>query len=112
MADAPCSQEIPGSAGRRVRLAISLWLAPLLAYPAWSQQVAFSLTAGTGAPGSTVTLSLSMTASGGAQPASLQWRIGYPSDVTSVAVNAGTALTAAGKSVTCFSSGGSTTCVA
>ncbi|MBZ5676601.1 MAG: hypothetical protein LAP61_20375 [Acidobacteriia bacterium] len=69
-----------------------------------------SVSSGSAAPGSAVALNVSMTASG-ASPTGLQWKLNYPADVTSVAVVPSSAATAAGKSVTCMGSGGSTTCL-
>src|SRR6266850_7396117 len=69
---------------------------------AMAQQATVSLSSGSGAPGGAVSLSVSLTSSGGAQPSSLQWTMNYPaSDVTGVNVTAATSAIAANKSVSC-----------
>jgi len=79
---------------------------------AMAQQVALSLGSGSAIPGRSVSLNLSLTTSGGAQPTALQWIIAYPaSAVSSVSVTPGAAATAASKNVTCSSRTGSTICV-
>jgi hypothetical protein len=79
---------------------------------AMAQQVALSLASGSAIPGRSVSLNLSLTTSGGAQPTALQWIIAYPaSAISSVSVTPGTAATAASKNVTCSSRAGSTICV-
>ncbi len=75
------------------------------------QQVALSLGSGSGTPGSIVTLSLSLTASGGAQPAGLQWTIGYSANIISVVETIGSAASAAGKSMQCNYQSGTATCL-
>ena len=81
--------------------------------PAQAQQVNVSLGSGSSVPGSTLALNLSLTTSGGAQPAVVQWTMSYSAtDVTSVSVNDGPTATAADKSVLCSSTPGSTVCVA
>ena len=93
-------------------LAIFLLGFIFLSSPAEAQQVDVSLSSGSSVPGSTVELDLSLTTSGGAQPAVVQWTMSYSAtDVTSVSVNDGPTATAAGKSVLCSSTPGSTTCV-
>src|SRR6266566_9574504 len=68
------------------------------ASPAVAQQATVSFSSGSGVPGGTVSLSASLTTSGGAQPATLQWTMTYSaSDVTSVNVAPGTSAIAAGK---------------
>ena len=80
--------------------------------PSQAQQVNVSLGSGSSVPGSTVELDLSLTTSGGAQPAVIQWTMNYSSaDIASVSVAAGPTATAAGKSILCSSKPGSTTCV-
>ncbi|HTX35795.1 MAG TPA: putative Ig domain-containing protein, partial [Bryobacteraceae bacterium] len=54
-----------------------------------------------------------MTAGSGGSPAGLQWTLTYPSsDITSFSVAAGSALTAAGKTLSCGSGTGQVICVA
>src|SRR5258708_34079657 len=72
---------------------------------AWSQAVSLSVSGGSGAPGTTVTLGVGLSSSGGAQPAGVQWDVLFVSSDLSPA--AGTfyatrgAASAAGKSATC-----------
>ena len=54
--------------------------------PVLGQQVTLSLGSGNTTPGSAVALNLSMTATGGALPTSLQWTMNYATDVTGVTV--------------------------
>ena len=78
-----------------------------------AQQVTISLGSGSAAPGSSVTVPVTMTATSGVQPAGLQWTMGYSStDVSSVTVTAGSSATAAGKTVSCSNTSTSTTCIA
>src|SRR5436190_24267821 len=67
----------------------ALWLAVTLlaASHADAQQVTLSVSSGSATPGSTVALTVSMAATGGALPSSLQWTMNYSAaDVTSVSV--------------------------
>src|SRR5205814_3454216 len=98
---------------RLIRVKHSLWLAAsvgiscLTQNAMGAQQVSLSLSSGSASSGSTVTLSIAMESNGNAQPASLQWSMGYaPSDVDEVTVVPGPAALAAGKSVSCSSGGG------
>lgn len=77
----------------------------------FGQQVSLSLDSAQGVPGSTVSLNLTMSATGGAQPTGLQWTIGYPASLTGVSVTTGAAAGAAGKSAQCSIGTGSATCV-
>jgi hypothetical protein len=73
---------------------------------------ALVLSSGSVAPGSAVSLNLSLTATTGNTPAALQWTLTYPaSAISGVTVTAGPSATAAGKSPTCASNSGSYTCV-
>src|SRR5712691_4341423 len=79
--------------------------------PALAQQVAISLSSGSSAPGGSAALNISLTTSGGAQPASVQWTMSYlSSDIANVSVTLGPAIVS--KTVSCSSTGGSTMCVA
>lgn len=83
----------------------------LLARVSMSQTVALSLTSGSGAPGSTVTLDLSLS-SGGVPVSGLQWKIHYWAvDISSIQVLTGPAATAAGKAVSCAPSADSYICL-
>ncbi len=73
-------------------------------HPAWAQQVALSLSSGVAQPGSSVALTASLTATGGAKPTAIQWTMSYAAGVTGVAV------VARQKSVQCASKSGSTVC--
>ncbi len=87
-------------------------LAGLLAAQASGQQVALSLGSGSGLPGSTVTVSMTMTASGGAQPSGLQWTMSYSSSAISGVVGTiGGAASAAGKTLQCSYGSGTANCL-
>ena len=78
---------------------------PLLA------QTSLSLPSASANPGAVVSLGLTLTTAGTA-PAGLQWTLSYPAtQISSVSVTSGPTATAAGKTVTCASSPGSTTCI-
>jgi len=65
-------------------------------------QITMSLASGSGNPGSAVVLNLSMSDPNLTNPASLQWVMTYSNaDFSAVSVVAGSAATAAGKSITC-----------
>jgi len=68
------------------------------------QSVTLSVGSGSGTAGTTVSLPINLSSSGGAQTAGLQWSFVYSSDITSVTVAAGPSATNAGKSVTCSGS--------
>jgi hypothetical protein len=92
-------------------LAITGFFAILIG-PAYSQSVTLTTGSGSGAPGATVNIGISVASSGGAQPAGLQWTLSYSSaDISNITVTADSAATSAGKSVSCSSSSGSTICV-
>jgi uncharacterized protein (TIGR03437 family) len=78
------------------------------------QQVALAVGSGSAAPGTSITVPITLTISGGALPAGLQWTMGYSaSDISGVTVTAGSSATAASKTVTCLSASSTTTnCVA
>ena len=77
-----------------------------------AQNVALSLASGAGSPGTLVTLNVSLNAAIGNQPAGVQWTLNYSGgDFSSVGFAAGGAATAAGKSVSCSSGSGTSTCV-
>jgi trimeric autotransporter adhesin len=68
------------------------------------QSVTLSVGSGSATAGTTVSLPINLSSSGGAQTAGLQWSFIYSSDITSVTVAAGPSATNAGKSVTCSGS--------
>jgi uncharacterized protein (TIGR03437 family) len=87
-----------------------LWV---LASSAVAQQANVSLSSASSVPGGTVSVSISLATTGGAQPAAVQWTMGYAaSNVSGVSVSAGSSLTAAGKSVMCSPNSTGTICVA
>src|SRR5579863_6756573 len=76
-----------------------------------AQTASLTLGSGAGAPGSNVTLNLTLAA-GGTQPAALQWTLQYsPSDISGVTAAIGAAANSAGKAVTCTTASGSALCV-
>jgi Cohesin domain len=68
---------------------------------AFAQNVSLSMGSGSSAAGGTVTVPLSLTSSGGAQPMGLQWSFSFSGDVLGVSVSAGTSATNAQKSIAC-----------
>src|SRR5215472_12275435 len=96
-----------------VRHQIGPYLLLLLTSLGHGQTVSLNLSSGSGIQGSSVALNLSLNAGSGVSPTALQWSLSYSqADVASINVTAGTALTAAGKTVSCASKTGSTTCLA
>lgn len=86
-------------------------LAVLLSSLGVAQTAALSLSSGSGSPGNIVSLTLSLTGSGG-QPAAVQWTLPYSAtDISALSFSAGAMATAAGKSISCNSTAGSPTCV-
>src|SRR5271170_5090752 len=76
-----------------------------------AQSVTLELSSGVGSPGTSVTLALSLNATG-ATPAAAQWALEYSAaDFSSVTVTAGPAATEAGKTVSCNQTAGATKCV-
>lgn len=65
------------------------------------QSVQLSIGSGSGTPGGTVTVPITVASSGGAQTTGLQWTFSYSSDITGVTVVAGASTTDAGKSLSC-----------
>ena len=94
------------------RVRVILFLTPLLVGScAYGQTGSLSLASGSIPSGATISLNLSLSAS--IAPAAVQWAFSYSaSDVTSISVAAGPALTAAGKSLSCNTANGSTICLA
>ncbi len=76
-----------------------------------AQNASIAIGSGTGIPGSGVSVPMTLTTSGGVKPSSLQWTMAYSSDISNVVVAAAANATNAGKSVTCSSTSGKTTCV-
>lgn len=65
------------------------------------QSVNLTLGSASGNPGSSVSVPITITGSGGAQTAGLQWSFSYPGGVTGVTVVAGSSALTAGKLVSC-----------
>src|ERR1019366_314607 len=105
----------------RDRRALHGWFARVLlchsvlllgAIQIFGQQVAVSLGSAVTTPGSSAALTVSTSASGGVQPAILQWTMQYPADVTSIEVSPGPAAVTAGKTITCSYGISAATCLA
>ena len=80
---------------------------------ALGQQVTIGLSSGSSAPGGTVTLNISISSSGGAQPAAVEWSMPYSfSDALATSVVAGPALTGINKGVLCTNNAFGAICVA
>jgi hypothetical protein len=94
----------------RVLVCHSLFL--LTAGQSFGQQVALSLNSAITTPGASAALTVSASASGGVQPAILQWTMQYPADVTGVEVIPGPTATNAGKNITCSYGVSAATCLA
>src|SRR5258708_5196567 len=89
----------------------ALFVLGFAALPASAQQATVTLDSATTSPGGSVNLNISLTTSGGAQPAGLQWTMNYPAaDIGTVSVVAGASANAAGKTVSCANNSGSTIC--
>lgn len=84
----------------------------LTASQSFGQQVALSLSSATTTPGSNAVLTISKSASGSVQPATILWTVQYPADVTGVEVSPGPAAANAGKTITCSYGVSAATCVA
>jgi len=79
---------------------------------ALAQSVSLSTSTATGTPGSTVGITISLATSGGAQPAALEWTIGYSTtDITAVSVTATGSAATANKTVICANGTGTTICI-
>ena len=65
------------------------------------QSVTLSVGSGSGIAGGSVVVPITLTSSGGAQAAAVQWSLSYSSDITGITFAAGIAATNAGKSIEC-----------
>jgi len=75
-------------------------------------QIALRLSSASAAPGSTVTLNVSLSSSSGSAPAGLQWTFNYPTAmVQTVSAQAGPAAVSAGKSISCADAPGAYQCL-
>ncbi|MBZ5577623.1 MAG: hypothetical protein LAP40_13765 [Acidobacteriia bacterium] len=80
--------------------------------PALGQTDSLALSSSSAAPGGTVTLNLSLNAPTGQQPSGIQWTFGYSAaDVVALSAAAGPSASAAGKTLSCSSSPGSSLCI-
>jgi len=68
---------------------------------AFTQSITLSIGSSSGTAGGTVSLPISLSSSGGAQTAGLQWTFTFSSDITGVTVVAAPLATSAAKSVSC-----------
>ena len=79
---------------------------------AFGQSGSLSLSSSVVTPGGTVSLNLSLNSSSGSQPAGIEWTFAYStSNIVAISASAGTAATAAGKSLSCAGSPGSYMCL-
>jgi uncharacterized protein (TIGR03437 family) len=84
----------------------------LLPTATFGQPLSLALSSGAGAPGTTVSLSITLEADAGTQPAGLQWTLNYSSaDFMAVQVVASSSATMAGKSISCAGQSGSLICL-
>lgn len=96
---------------RPLGLGLLIALAVFGCTPGSAQQANLSIASGSGKPGGTVSLALSL-GSITTQPGSLEWTMSYSaSDISGVTVAASSAASVAHKTVSCNSSSGSTVCV-
>lgn len=92
-----------------VQLFLCCLAAPLSCF---GQSAAFALSSGSGNPGATVTLNLTLSDTSSDLPAALQWTFSYSTtDFSAATVSAGPEATAGGKSVSCNTTAGSMTCL-
>jgi uncharacterized protein (TIGR03437 family) len=95
--------------GRRICVAFAALLAVGWAH---AQNTSLTLASGSAVKGGVLSLNLSLSAAASA-PAGLEWTLSYPaSDVVSLSMAAGPALSAAGKTLNCSSAVGAVTCLA
>jgi len=99
--------------------AVRRWCTPVAAssilwlfIPALCGQVSLDLASGSANSGGTISLTLSLTATPGDEPAGVQWTLAYPAgDLSLLGITAGPALASAGKSLYCNQRIGITTCL-
>jgi len=78
----------------------------------FTQEASLSASSGSAMPGGTAALNLSLNSTPGSEPSALQWTINYPAaDFSALSVTAGPAAQAAGKSISCSSGAGTSTCL-
>ena len=98
---------------RRIPQVFSFLCIILLGRCLFGQTPSLILASGVASPGGPVSLALSLNASPGSSPASLQWTLQFATgDVSAVSSLADVGLNVAGKALSCASSNGSLTCVA
>ena len=105
-------RELRSGRGWFVRVLVCHGLFLLTAGLSFGQQVALSLNSAITTPGASAVLTVSTSASGGVQPAILQWTMQYPAEVTAVEVTPGPAATNASKNITCSYGVSAATCLA
>jgi len=82
------------------------------AHPSFGQTDSLILSSGSTASNGTVSLNVNLTATGGNEPAGIQWTLTYTQgNVTAISVTAGPAAIAAGKTLNCFAGSGNYTCL-
>jgi hypothetical protein len=82
--DASWFRDLRSLRGWFARILVCNGLFLLTVSQSFGQQVALSLSSATTIPGASAALTVSTSASGGVQPAILQWTLQYPADVTSI----------------------------
>jgi hypothetical protein len=104
--------QIPVSIRSGVNMALRIFvLAATIPWVCLAQSAALKLSSGTASPGTSVTLALTLDATG-ASPASAQWALEYAAaDFSAVTVTAGPAVTKSGKQIACNQTTGATTCM-
>lgn len=106
-----CSTLIRKLASPHRSLQIAL-IALLAAHGAAFGQIALGLSSASAAPGSTVTLNVSLSSAAGSAPAGLQWTFTYSDAlVATVSAQAGPAAVSAGKSISCSGAPGAYQCL-
>ena len=89
-------------------LALLLAVVPGVAFG----QGTLALSSGSATQGGSVALNLTLTSAAGSSLVGVQWTLTYAAgNIASIAVVAGSSATAAGKTITCFSSSGSYACL-
>jgi hypothetical protein len=99
--DAFWFRDLRSLCGWFARVVICHSLILLAASQSFGQPVAISLSSATTIPGSSTALTISTSAGGGVQPATVQWTLQYPADVTGVVVSPGPSAANSGKTITC-----------
>ncbi len=97
---------------RVVRSISGLLAASFLLNAAEPAPLSLGVSSASGAPGTNVTVNVSLTSPAGSEPSALQFRLNWPvAQITSATVAAGASAVAAGKNASCTSAAGSVTCL-